>query len=53
LTLRAWWSVVVTMNACVAVSPLGSCAVTVTVAVVPGRVAVSVSVAPVRLTATA
>ena len=51
-TLRAWWSVVVTRNACVAVSPPGSCAVTVTVAV-PERVAVSVSVAPVRLTATA
>ena len=51
-TPRAWWSVVVTRNACVAVSPPGSCAVTVTVAV-PRRVAVSVNVAPVRLTATA
>ena len=40
------------MNACVAVSPPGSCALTVTVAV-PGRATVSVSVAPVRLNATA
>ena len=51
-TLRARGSVAVTRNACVAVRPPGSCAVTVTVAA-PGRTIVSVSVAALTLTATA